>query len=333
VKVAVGNVITAYVGNLYEVNPTSGVTTTYYFLNGQRVAMRTATGVTWLQGDHLGSASLTTNSGGTRVSEERYYPYGATRVVTGTMATDYQFTGQKNDTGTGLYYYGARYYDPVSGRFISADTIVPSPRNPQDLNRYAYVRNNPVRHTDPTGHCILGCLGDIAVGGTLLFAGLAASALWSTWYLATQRENVQSAIADVLKGSWSDPVVKGDTEIQNNLDGQSGYGKIPGPVPGGGPLPPWLKKGLALATGPVLIVYAALNFKSPDSVVDESLGAKPKPVPAVRPTPTPTRQSPPGTPVRPSWNPPPGPNMYADPNAAVPPRPPMLRRPPGRELE
>jgi len=52
----------------------------------------------------------------------------------------------------GLYDYRARYYDPVLGRFISADTVVPEPGNPQALNRYAYVYNNPVRYTDPSGH-------------------------------------------------------------------------------------------------------------------------------------------------------------------------------------
>ncbi len=61
--------------------------------------------------------------------------------------------GQTHDGSTGLMHYNARYYDPLVGRFISADTIVPNPANPQDLNRYTYVRNNPVRYTDPTGHC------------------------------------------------------------------------------------------------------------------------------------------------------------------------------------
>ncbi|MFP4345125.1 MAG: RHS repeat-associated core domain-containing protein, partial [Anaerolineales bacterium] len=46
----------------------------------------------------------------------------------------------------------ARYYDPALGRFISADTIVPDPANPQSLNRYAYVYNNPLKYTDPSGH-------------------------------------------------------------------------------------------------------------------------------------------------------------------------------------
>lgn len=51
-----------------------------------------------------------------------------------------------------MYDYGARFYSPLLGRFISADTIVPSLANPQSLNRYAYVLNSPLRFTDPTGH-------------------------------------------------------------------------------------------------------------------------------------------------------------------------------------
>ncbi len=57
-------------------------------------------------------------------------------------------------------HYNARYYDPAIGRFISADTIIPNPTNPQDLNRYSYVRNNPINYTDPSGH--LPCMGSAA---------------------------------------------------------------------------------------------------------------------------------------------------------------------------
>jgi RHS repeat-associated protein len=67
---------------------------------------------------------------------------------------DKLFTGQRLD-GTGLYYYGARYYDASIGRFISADTIVQSPGNPQTLNRYSYCLNNPLAYIDPTGHTVL----------------------------------------------------------------------------------------------------------------------------------------------------------------------------------
>ena len=150
VKINAGGVVTA-LGSLYEVNPASGVTATYYYAGSQRVAMRKAQGVTWLSGDHLGSASLATNAAGAKVADERYLPYGATR--SGGVPTDYQFTGQRLDGGNGLYYYGARYYDPVVGRFISADTVMPDIANPQLLSRYSYVQGNPVRHVDESGHC------------------------------------------------------------------------------------------------------------------------------------------------------------------------------------
>ena len=52
---------------------------------------------------------------------------------------------------SGLYYHNARYYDASIGRFISADTVVPDPADPQHLNRYTYCLNNPLKYTDPTG--------------------------------------------------------------------------------------------------------------------------------------------------------------------------------------
>ncbi|WP_447971237.1 LamG-like jellyroll fold domain-containing protein [Nitrospira sp. M1] len=70
----------------------------------------------------------------------------------GTANVPYRYTGKEQDNSTGLYYYEARYYDPVLGRFISADTIVPSATDPQALNRYSYARNNPIIFNDPSGH-------------------------------------------------------------------------------------------------------------------------------------------------------------------------------------
>jgi RHS repeat-associated protein len=72
-------------------------------------------------------------------------------VRSGSTSTEIKFTGQRLDS-TGLYYYGARYYDPEIGRFISPDTIVPNPMNPQTLNRYSYCLNNPLKYIDPSGH-------------------------------------------------------------------------------------------------------------------------------------------------------------------------------------
>jgi len=102
--------------------------------------------------DHLGSASVVTDSTGAIVGEQRYYPFGETRLTTGSMFTDKLYTSQREVTGLGIYHYGARFYSPKLGRFLSADTIVPNAANPQDFNRYSYVRNNPLRYIDPTGH-------------------------------------------------------------------------------------------------------------------------------------------------------------------------------------
>jgi RHS repeat-associated protein len=54
-----------------------------------------------------------------------YLPYGGTRWESGSTPTDFQFTGQRKEAGFGLYDYNARYYDPLIGRFVSADSIVP----------------------------------------------------------------------------------------------------------------------------------------------------------------------------------------------------------------
>jgi RHS repeat-associated protein len=70
------------------------------------------------------------------------------------MGTAKGFTGQYQDA-TGLDYYNARYYDPVVGRFLSADTVQ---GNSGGLDPYAYVQDNPETHNDPTGHCGLPCL-------------------------------------------------------------------------------------------------------------------------------------------------------------------------------
>jgi RHS repeat-associated protein len=110
--------------------------------------------------DKLGSANVITDASGNTVGEARYYPYGETRLTTGSMQTDQLFTGQREIAELGIYHYGARFYSPKLGRFLSADTMVPNAANPQDFNRYSYVRNNPVRFTDPSGNIPIDCWGD-----------------------------------------------------------------------------------------------------------------------------------------------------------------------------
>jgi len=94
-----------------------------------------------------------TDSLGTQVgSTVKYLPFGLARVTID-IPTDKLFTGQRLDS-TGLYYYNARYYDPTIGRFISPDTMIPNPANPQCYNRYSYCLNNPLIYIDPSGHIV-----------------------------------------------------------------------------------------------------------------------------------------------------------------------------------
>jgi len=81
-----------------------------------------------------------------------YYPYGETRWSDGTLPTDYQFTGQRADSYIDMYQMGARWYNPYINRWIQPDTIIPDPANPQSLNRFSYVLENPLRYSDPTGY-------------------------------------------------------------------------------------------------------------------------------------------------------------------------------------
>ncbi len=94
----------------------------------------------------------------------RYGPYGNTLPGSANPTTDHHYTGQTNDRATGLYHYGYRNYDPVTARFTQPDSIIPGIANPQNLNRYTYVNNNPVTHNDPTGHSIpIGAHGSESV--------------------------------------------------------------------------------------------------------------------------------------------------------------------------
>ncbi len=96
------------------------------------------------------------------LGDQVYGPYGNRRVQQGTISTSKGFTGQFTDFVAGLDYYGARYYDPVVGVFVSADTMQ---GNAQGMNPYGYVGGNPETATDPTGNHYI-CDGDGTCGGS-----------------------------------------------------------------------------------------------------------------------------------------------------------------------
>ena len=185
--------VTIYVGRHYVCQgPTveSLACAKMIFAIGQRIAMVQVdhpTKTTFFHADHLGSTSLVTNEQGVVKQDYTYYPFGATNTQSGTAENDvhYKYTGQELDGSTHLYFYHARYYDPQIGRFISPDRRVPDPGNPQDFNRYSYVRNNPLLYVDPTGEFavlpfILRAGYGAVVGATA--GGLASSAQGASGY-------------------------------------------------------------------------------------------------------------------------------------------------------
>jgi RHS repeat-associated protein len=177
-----------YWGKLYE--SSWPVNTIHIFANNQHIASFRSDGVEqYYHPNHLGSASIITDVTGAEKQKIEYFPFGTKRTVpspheqTGTYDYDgsfpnvnYTFTDQEEDDETGFYNFKARLYDPVIGRFISPDTIVPNPGDSQSLNRYSYVLNNPLKYTDPSGY-FFDCLYGIPNYDQLLVAGSAASAL------------------------------------------------------------------------------------------------------------------------------------------------------------
>jgi RHS repeat-associated protein len=141
-----------------------GVTNTvkYYYAGTERIAMRQDGGaVKWLLGDHLGSTSLVYD--GSETIRQGYKAWGERRFILGgeELPTTFRYTGQREEASIGLYYYGARWYDPVLAKFIHTDIIVSEPWNSQSYDRFSYVYNNPINNIDPTGNWTETQLKDI----------------------------------------------------------------------------------------------------------------------------------------------------------------------------
>jgi RHS repeat-associated protein len=134
-----------------------------------------SSGTEYLSTDHLGSTRMITDANRNQVSRYDYVPFGQ-EIPSGTDGRgsgygtsvypsapdvqDQKFTGKERDAESGLDYFGARYYGSNTGRWMSPDwnkapTGVPYAdlTNPQTLNLYQYMRNNPLSGADPDGHC------------------------------------------------------------------------------------------------------------------------------------------------------------------------------------
>jgi len=135
------------------VQESSGVTVLANVLTGRgidefltRTDVGTGTTNSFLP-EALGSAVALADSAGLVQTEYNYEPFGRTTATGPSSTNPFQFTAREND-GTGLYYYRARYYHPALQRFTSEDPIG---LKAGDINFYAYVGNNPIKLTDPLG--------------------------------------------------------------------------------------------------------------------------------------------------------------------------------------
>jgi RHS repeat-associated protein len=121
---------------------------------------RKDSGVFYYFSDHLKTAAVETVANGNIQDESDFYPWGGELQFTSSNDNHYKFTGKERDAESGLDYFGARYYGNALGRFMTPDwaanaTAIPYADfgNPQSLNLYNYVGDNPLAHYDTDGHC------------------------------------------------------------------------------------------------------------------------------------------------------------------------------------
>lgn len=179
----------------------SGVeSVSYYYADGQRIAMQNNGVVSYLYGDQLGSVSAAAKADGSLLSKTWYHPWGTIRYSQDTSPTDYGYTGQMREGD--IYYYNARWYDPAIGRFMQADTIVPlQVQGTQAFDRYAYVNNNPLKYIDSNGHWACDTNGDCFIDG------------WNKDYTQRQKGNTCAVVSQAVGLS----VLSGDVVNQNDI--------------------------------------------------------------------------------------------------------------------
>ena len=162
-----GSSTTVYPNKLYN---TDGTTETKHIFDHEGTVIATAetaassTKVYYNHPDHLTGSNVISNEAGALEQTIDYYPFGGIRVNDRNSVFDEQrkFTGQEYDEDTNLHYYGARYYNQDIGRFVSQDLVFLAVgtgdkrvnialQNPQFLNSYSYVGNNPLKYVDEEG--------------------------------------------------------------------------------------------------------------------------------------------------------------------------------------
>ncbi len=214
-----------FIGGIYEEEQVAGgeVRALHYILaRGEAVAIHTVQGTSaathYLLKDHLGSVSAIADEAGNVLERMSYDAWGNRRDATDwqllddtqvqTNLHDRGFTGHEHLDAFRLVNMNGRVYDPVLGRFLSADPFTQFPDYTQGLNRYTYVLNNPLSYTDPSGYNVSGGqIADAAIsiglsailgpGGALLggfFGGMTGALLDGTDLNAAFEASIKGAV-------------------------------------------------------------------------------------------------------------------------------------------
>jgi len=167
---SVGGETTTFSLDLLAENPVVlGDGTQSYFYGLGRIGGQGAGGWTYDLADALGTARQIVDASGELQLTRSYDPFGNPLASEGQASASFGFTGEQ--TSAGLLYLRARFYDPEVGRFLSRDPFPGFPQQPDTLNPYPYVRNNPVNYVDPSGEFVLTSLL-IAAGIGALVGGI-----------------------------------------------------------------------------------------------------------------------------------------------------------------
>ncbi|THF73415.1 RHS repeat domain-containing protein [Cohnella fermenti] len=160
-----GSAVTQYRYNpngevIAEVNSSNATVANY--VRGDRLLVKkdvsTSKDYYYLYNGH-GDVVQIVDTAGAIVNSYSYDEWGNLASQSEQISNMFKYAGEVYDSETGLYYLRARYYDPSMGRFINEDTYEGQIDNPLTLNLYTYVGNNPLRYTDPSGHCFTDWLG------------------------------------------------------------------------------------------------------------------------------------------------------------------------------
>uniref|UniRef100_UPI0024951AD1 RHS repeat-associated core domain-containing protein n=1 Tax=Shewanella algicola TaxID=640633 RepID=UPI0024951AD1 len=191
-----------------------------------------------------GSVIATTNGSGAVVSQAIYDPWGKRTAVyldsslasfTTSEPTDRGYTGHKHIKDLDIIHMGGRIYDSTLGRFLQADPLVQAPTDSQSYNRYAYVRNNPMSMTDPTGYSWLSkawdkikpYVGAIAGIVVAMYCPACGATMWNAAMTGAAIGAGSAAIngGDIWKGAFTGALAGAAfQQIGANFNGKEGSG-------------------------------------------------------------------------------------------------------------